>query len=489
MDVEIVRSPLSEIVADALVVGQWEGEPFDGPIVEVDRLLGGVLSDAAGFADAADLTGKTGEFNVFFTRDVIAAKRLAVVGLGKRDEATTATLREAMGTAVRKLRDRKIRVIASALHRALNPASKSVAAVVEGAVIGEWDGGTYKSPDSRPSPIDRLILLAPDSDTEIEAAALRGRILGESINLTRDLVNEPPNELSPERLAERAAYMAEETGLGCEVMDEDALRRLEMGGILAVSAGSDHSARLVVLKHFPNPAGPALALVGKGITFDTGGISIKPREGMEQMKGDMAGAAAVIGAMRAIALLKVRVNVVGVLPCAENMPGGNAYRPGDVVRFMNGKTAEIISTDAEGRMVLADALAYAVRNLAAPRVVDVATLTGACVIALGNVATGALGNDAGLMSAVKAAADSASEKVWELPMFPDYRELIKSEIADMKNSGGRAGGAITGAMFLKEFVDDTPWVHLDIAGTSGTESPPPHLAKGQPASWSAPSSI
>jgi leucyl aminopeptidase len=272
--------------------------------------------------------------------------------------------------------------------------------------------------------------------------------------------------------------VAAETGLGYEVLDEDAMARLEMGGILAVSAGSENPAKMIVLHHSPNPGGTQLALVGKGITFDTGGISIKPREGMEHMKGDMAGAAAVIGAMQAIAQLKIPFNVVGVVPCAENMPGGKAYRPGDVVRFMNGKTAEVISTDAEGRMVLADALVYCIRNLGSPRVVDVATLTGACVIALGHVATGAFANNAEWMSSVKAAADCAGEKVWEMPMFAEYRQLLNSEIADMKNSGGRTAGSITGATFLREFVDDTPWVHLDIAGTGGTENPPAHMAKG-----------
>ena len=477
MEITIDRSPLTELTADVLVVGQWEGEAFEGVTVEVDRLLDGALSEAAGFADAADLTGKKGEVHVFFTRGKLAAPRVAVVGLGKREEAGAQTIREASGTALRKLRERKVRSIATTLHLAID-AADSAAAAVEGALVGEWEPGTYKSKNGLPVTIDRLILADGEGGSGVEEGLRRGRILGESVNTARDLVNEPPNELPPAKLAQRAAAVAADTGLGYDVLDEDAMQRFGMGGILAVSLGSENRARLVVMKHQPNPGGPALALVGKGITFDTGGISIKPRENMHEMKGDMAGAAAVVGAMRAIALLKLPVNVVGLIPCAENMPSGKAYRPGDVIRFMNGKTTEIISTDAEGRMVLADALTYAIRNLGSPRVVDVATLTGACVIALGNAATGAFGNDPEWMQAVRSAADAAGERFWELPLFEEYRPLLKSEIADFKNSGGPRGGAITGAMFLKEFVDDTPWVHLDIAGTASIENPPAHLSKG-----------
>ncbi len=291
-------------------------------------------------------------------------------------------------------------------------------------------------------------------------------------------MNEPANELPPAVLAEQARRMAGEVGLGCEILDEDAMYRLGMGSLLAVSVGSENRARLVVLRHQPVAGAPSLALVGKGITFDTGGISIKPREGMEAMKGDMAGAAAVLGAMRALSLLKVPLNVVGLAPCAENMPSGKAFRPGDVVRAMNGKTIEIISTDAEGRLVLADALTYAVRNLQAQRVVDVATLTGACIIALGHAATGAMTNSPDLLNAVRRSAESAGEKVWELPLFDEYRQQIKSDIADLKNSGGRTAGAETAGIFLREFVDDVPWVHLDIAGTSRTDTAQPHTARG-----------
>jgi leucyl aminopeptidase len=278
-------------------------------------------------------------------------------------------------------------------------------------------------------------------------------------------------------MAERARLMAADVGLGCEILDEDAMYRYNMGGILSVSVGSENRARLIVLKHMPRPGEPALALVGKGITFDTGGISIKPTEGMGAMKGDMAGAAAVIGAMRAIALLEIPVNVVGLAPCAENMPSGKAFRPGDVVRFMNGKTSEIITTDAEGRLVLADALTFAIRNLRSARVVDVATLTGACIIALGHIASGAWTNNADWLASVRAASETSGERIWEMPLFDEYRKQINSDIADMKNSGGRPGGAISAAMFIKEFVDDVPWVHLDIAGTSGSDNAT-HLAKG-----------
>lgn len=486
MEITLDSSLLAEITADALVVGMFEGEPPDGDAAEVNVALDNVLSEVSGLAADGELTGKTGEIALFYTQGRIAARRVAVVGLGKRTELTANRLREAAGSVARFLRDKKVKTIATALHRVSSTKKQKkdespsyAAAVVGGTILGVWEPDSYRAEADRKASLDRLILAEPDEKRAlmVNAGIERGRAVGESANFTRTLVNEPGNALPPEKVAERAKQMATEVGLQIETLDEDAMYRLGMGAILAVSVGSENRARLVVLKHLPNPGAPCLALVGKGITFDTGGISIKPTESMGTMKGDMAGAAAVLGAMRAIALLKIPVNVVGLAVCAENMPDGKAYRPGDVIKCMNGKTVEVITTDAEGRLVLADVLTYAVRNLAAERVVDVATLTGACVIALGHTTTGAVSNNPELMASLCRAADIAGEYVWELPHHDEYKKQIKSDIADLKNSGGRPGGSITAGLFLREFVDETPWVHLDIAGTSTTDGSP-GLAKG-----------
>lgn len=486
MEISLETAPVVQIEADAVVVGLFEGEAPDGDAAEVNRALDNALAEIAGLTGDGEMSGKKGEIALFYAMGRIPAKRVAVVGLGKRAELTANGLREASGAAARFLRDKKVKSVATALHR-VSAAKKQTrdeggafaAAVVEGAVLGMWEPDNYRAESDRKGTIDRLILAEPDEKRAeaVNAGLERGRALGESANFARTLVNEPGNALPPVAVAERARTMAHEVGLPVETLDEDDMFRLGMGAILAVSVGSENRARLVVLKHMPNPGAPVLALVGKGITFDTGGISIKPTEGMGAMKGDMAGAAAVLGAMRAIALLKLPVNVVGLASCAENMPDGKAYRPGDVITCMNGKTVEIITTDAEGRLVLADALTYAIRNLGAERVVDVATLTGACVIALGHATTGALTNNPELMTALKNAADAAGEHVWELPHHDEYKKQIKSDIADIKNSGGRPAGSITAGLFLREFVDETPWVHLDIAGTSTTDGTS-SLAKG-----------
>lgn len=481
MDIRFETLSLTEIETDALVIGLFEGEAPDGDTAELNRLLDNAITDVAGFAADAELSGKKGEAITFYTKGKIPARRVIVVGMGKRGELTAKTLRETTGAVVRQLRDRKLSNVACLLHRVTvgkkgTKETKSemtvlAAAVVEAAVMAVWEPDSYRAEADRKGSLKTFTVVEPDEKRSeaVRAGVERGTIMGESANLTRTLVNEPANELPPLVMAEQARIIASEAGLECEILDEDAMYRLGMGALLAVSVGSENRARLIVLKHLPNHGAPALALVGKGITFDTGGISIKPTEGMGAMKTDMAGAAAVLGAMRAIGMLKLPVNVIGLAPCAENMPSGKAYRPGDVIRCMNGKTVEIITTDAEGRLVLADALTFAVRNLSASRVVDVATLTGACVVGLGTVSTGALTNNADWMNAVRQAADTAGERVWELPSFDEYKKQIKSDIADLKNSGGRAGGAITAGLFLREFVDETPWVHLDIAGTANTD--------------------
>jgi leucyl aminopeptidase len=351
---------------------------------------------------------------------------------------------------------------------------------VEGAYVGDFDPDTYRS-DRKDQSVQSFALAAPaKADRKaLEAAFAEGVIVGESQNFTRSLVNEPGNKLTPTILGRRAAEMAAEVGLKAEVYSTEKLHELKMGAFWSVSQGSEEPPALIVLRYEPEglESGPVLGLVGKGITFDTGGISIKPADKMEQMKYDMAGGAAMLGAMRAIALLKPKVRVIGIVCAAENMPDGKAQKPGDVQTAMSGKTIEIINTDAEGRLVLADGLAYA-RQLGATHLIDAATLTGACKVALGMVNAGAFSNDDETYGKFESALEVSGEKFWRLPLGEEYAEMIKSDIGDIKNTGGRWGGAITAAEFLKVFAEDTPWIHLDIAGMAWVEDSRPYIAKG-----------
>jgi leucyl aminopeptidase len=411
----------------------------------------------------------------------MAAKRLLLVGVGKFGKATVHNVRNAAGTAVRFAKPRGIRELAIVLPEAetLAPAGCSRAAV-EGALVGDFDPDTYKS-DRKDQSVQALTVAAPLSADQkaLQAAFAEGVIVGESQNLTRALVNEPGNKLTPTVLGQRAAAMAKEVGIQCEVFSTDKLHELKMGAFWSVSQGSEEPPALIVMRYEPEGVkdGPVLGLVGKGITFDTGGISIKSSDNMEKMKYDMAGGAAMIGAMRAIALLKPRVRVIGIVCAAENMPDGKAQKPGDVQTAMSGKTIEIINTDAEGRLVLADGLAYA-KQLGATHLIDAATLTGACVVALGMVNAGVFSNDEETYSKFAVALETSGEKFWRLPLGDEYVDLIRSEIGDIKNTGGRWGGASTAAEFLHTFAEDTPWIHLDIAGVAWNEDTKPYLPKG-----------
>jgi leucyl aminopeptidase len=351
-------------------------------------------------------------------------------------------------------------------------------AAVEGAFIADYDPDTYKS-DRKDQRVEELTIVAGSSGKEFDRALEVGRIIAESQNFTRELVNEPGNRLTPTMMGERAQKMAQEVGLQCEVHSTDKLKELKMGSFLSVSQGSDEPPALIILRYEPQgaPTSPVLGLVGKGITFDTGGISIKPAESMEKMKYDMAGGAAMLGAMRAIALLKPKVKVICIVCASENMPSGKAQKPGDVQFAMNGKSIEVINTDAEGRLVLADGLHYA-KQLGATHLVDAATLTGAVVVALGHHNVGVFANDDAMYEQFENARQRAGEKMWRLPLDAEYFEQIKSQIADIQNIGGRWGGAITAAKFLEQFVDETPWIHLDIAGTAWVEEAKPWMPKG-----------
>ncbi len=375
---------------------------------------------------------------------------------------------------MRSLKSRGLRSFAFAAPQSVN-AEEAAKAIVEGAFVGNFEPDYYKS-DRKDQKIEALTVVAKG---DLQKAIDEARIVGESQNFVRDLVNEPSNRMTPTVLGERAKKMAQEVGLKCEVYGADKIKDLKMGAFWSVAQGSDEPPALIVLRYEPAgaPEKPVLGLVGKGVTFDTGGISIKPADGMEKMKYDMAGGATMIGVMRAIALLKPKIKVTAIICATENMPSGKAQKPGDVQIAMSGKSIEIINTDAEGRLVLADGLFYA-RQLGCTHLIDAATLTGAVVVALGYVNAGIFANDDKMYERFKGALDKAGEKMWRLPLDEEYKESIKSTIADIVNSGGRWGGSITAAMFLKEFAEETPWIHLDIAGTAWTEEAKPWIAKG-----------
>ena len=451
----------------------------DKPQLKLATSDSAVQSVAAELLASGELTGRPFEANLLHKPAGLKAKRLLLIGGGAARKFTSYDLRRIAGTAVRTLKSRGIRSFAFIAPPSI-PAEEAVRAIVEGALVGNFDPDYYRS-DRKDQKIDALTIVAGGNadHSALEKAAQEAQIVGESQNFTRDLVNEPSNRMTPTILADRAKKMCQEVGLKCEVYGADKIKELKMGAFWSVAQGSDEPPALIVMTYEPAgaPAKPVLGLVGKGITFDTGGISIKPADGMEKMKYDMAGGATMIGAMRAIALLKAKVKVIGIVCATENMPSGKAQKPGDVQIAMSGKSIEIINTDAEGRLVLADGLFYA-RQLGCTHLVDAATLTGAVVVALGYANVGAFANDDAIYERLHKANAEAGEKMWRLPLDDEYKENIKSTIADMVNSGGRWGGAINAAMFLKEFAEDTPWIHLDIAGTAWMEDQKPWIAKG-----------
>jgi leucyl aminopeptidase len=436
-----------------------------------------VQSVAADLLASGELTGKPFETNLLHKPAGLKAKRLLLISGGSAKKFSTYDLRRIAGTGVRTLKSRGIRSFAFVAPTNL-PAEEATRAIVEGANVGNFDPDYYRS-DRKDQKIDELTVVTSGDKAALEKAAGEAQIIGDSQNFTRDLVNEPSNRMTPTILAERAKKMCAEVGLKCEVLGADKIKEMKMGAFWSVAQGSDEPPALIVMKYEPAgaPEKPVLGLVGKGITFDTGGISIKPADGMEKMKYDMAGGATMIGAMRAIALLKPKVKVIGIVCATENMPSGHAQKPGDVQIAMSGKSIEIINTDAEGRLVLADGLHYA-KQLGCTHLIDAATLTGAVVVALGYANAGVFANDDAIYERFHAANAKAGEKMWRMPLDDEYKEQIRSSIADIMNTGGRWGGAITAAMFLKEFAEDTPWIHLDIAGTAWMEDQKPWIAKG-----------
>jgi leucyl aminopeptidase len=481
--IAVASGPLSNVAADLIVIPWFEDEPASA--------VDGVDAAAAGEI-ARVLTGREFQakpFELFFTPiggRGWKAQRVALIGGGGRADADGNLLRKLAAAAGQAARQKRIARVAFAVR---GPGNRSdlVQAVAEGLTLAEFYGGSYKTTDPAPAAAPAWTIAVEDSTENTEqtdtgrlsAAVERGRILGECSNLARELANEPGNTLTPREFAARASQLAAEAGVGVEILDERQIADLGMGLLLGVARGSSEPPRLMVFRHDPPgaPKTPVLGLVGKGITFDTGGISIKPAEGMERMKDDMAGGAAVACAMRAIALLKAPIRVVGVVPTTENMPGGKAIKPGDILKSAEGKTVEVINTVAEGRLILGDGLWYA-RRLGATHLVDVATLTGAVVVALGKITSGLFGTPDAFVDQVRRVANRAGDRAWPLPIFEDYKEQLKSEIADFTNTGGRAAGSITAAMFLKEFTGGLPWVHMDIAGTAWAEEAKPFMPKG-----------
>ena len=430
---------------------------------------------------SGEVTAKLFETTLLHSPSGLKAKRLLLLGGGKANTFSAAELRKLAGAAVRTLKGKSVHNFAIVLPETGIAPADAVRSIVEGAFVGDFDPGYYKSDrkEKEKDKIAELTIVVAGDVKALEGALQAGRVVAESQNFARDLINEPSNRMTPTILAERAKKMAADVGLKCEVLDGDKIRQLKMGAFWGVAQGSDEPPALIVLRYEPQgaPKDVHLGLVGKGVTFDTGGISIKPADGMEKMKYDMAGAATMIAAMRAIALLKPKVKVTAIILATENMPSGKAQKPGDVQIAMSGKSIEIINTDAEGRLILADGLAYA-RQLGCTHLVDAATLTGAVVVALGYVNAGIFASTDDMYERFEKANKLAGEKMWRLPLDDEYKENLKSNIADMVNAGSRYGGAIFAAMFLKEFAEDTPWIHLDIAGTAWMEDSKPWIAKG-----------
>jgi leucyl aminopeptidase len=480
MQITLENKPISTLAEDAVVTYLFEeSDPIRGRVAELDKLTGGLL---ARLAKSGELTGKALELTLVHAPGGLKTPRLLLVGAGKREQFNPATLRKVAGAALRHLKTRGVHKFVFALREGdLN--EEAAQAVTEAAIVADFETDKYKT-DKKNDKFIEALSIAGFGDAEKatgEKGIARGRFIGDAQNFTRDLVNEPSNKLTPRILAEKAEAMAKEAGLKVEILDEKKIADLKMGALLSVAQGSVEPPRVIVVTYTPanpKPGAPVVGLVGKAVTFDTGGISIKPADGMEKMKYDMAGGATMLGVMRALAALKPNVKVICVVPATENMPGGKAQKPGDIQTAMSGKTIEVLNTDAEGRLILADGIHYA-KQLGATHLVDAATLTGAIVVALANINVGVFGSDQAWTDKLLASAKAAGEKMWPMPTDEEYREFIKGSFADIQNIGsGKGGGAITGAMFLKEFSGDTPWIHLDIAGTAWNDEAKPWLAKG-----------
>ena len=485
MLIEITRDKPEAVAADVLTVPLWQGATVGGrgAAAQLDARLEGLIGD---YIKSGDFKGALNGTALLRTRGKIAAPRVLLVGLGEKSQPRELEhLRQASAsaaTATRKLGAASLAVLPPATSA---PAVEAAQAVAEGALLGLYTLKKYKTADDdadNPNDLNQLTLLAGSASAQkdLQRGAGRGQVIAEAVSLARDLGNSPGNDVDPSYLASTAQSLAETTSLSCRLLEQSEMQELNMGCLLGVAQGSAQPPAFIILEHAPRGAnGAPVVLVGKGLTFDSGGISIKPAGGMEDMKMDMSGGAAVLGTLQALARLGYPRRVVGLVPASENLPSGTAVKPGDILRAMSGKTVEVINTDAEGRLILADALSYAVEKYQPACIIDLATLTGAVVVALGHQATGMMGTDDDMMTRLREAGEHCAERVWQLPLFDEYSKQIKSDFADIKNTGGgRDAGSIIGGAFLKEFVGDTPWVHLDIAGMAWTREAKPYVPKG-----------
>ena len=465
MEIKAATGDITGIKTGAVIVTHFEkAKAPEGAAAAIDKKLGGTITN---LIKQGDIKGKLNELTLLLCPSPLPASRVAVLGLGKQQELTLNKIRGAIAEACRYLRGKSVTNIASVIiGDGVNgiKSDTAVQAMTEGAVLGLYTFKRYQTKQENGNDEVKELVIFGKEKAALDKAITRSKIIAEAVNYARDMENEPGNFMTPTRIAETARQIAKKYGLKVEVFDKDKMKELGMGGLLGVSQGSQQPPKFIILTYQGRKSKDIdIALVGKGITFDSGGISIKPSENMADMKDDMSGGASVLSALMAIAQLKPVINVTAFVPATENLPSGTALKPADIIKAMNGKTIEVLNTDAEGRLILADALSYAVKS-GAKAIIDVATLTGACQIALGMITTGAFTNNQALLDKVLAASKEAGEYAWQLPMFDDYKEFIKSDIADIKNTGGRYGGAITAAKFLEEFVDKTPWVHLDLTG-------------------------
>ncbi len=480
MKIRIINSDLTKIKADVLVVNLFEGEKKPGGATgAADKALGGLISKLIA---KGEITGKKASSTIIHSFGKLNVDRVLVMGLGKKEDFDLYVSRVVAASAIRTAKKIKAKVVATIVHGAgiggLDPA-QACSALCEVSLINEYELKSYKSKDENDKITELLVVESDKAKAgKYGAAAKNAEIICSSINKARDLVFAPSNLLTPTDFAGIAKKVASANRLKIKVLGKKEIIKLKMGLLWGVAIGSDEEPKVVVLEHNGSYSKDKFALIGKGITFDSGGISLKPSRKMDEMKTDMAGAAAMLYAMEAISKLKIKKNIMAIIPLTENIPSSKALKPGDVVTGMSKTTVEIISTDAEGRMILADAVTYA-KNNGAKKIMDFATLTGACVVALGDVASGVLGNDEEMIKAAIAAGEKSGERLWHLPLYKEYREYLKSDVADIKNASdlGKAGTS-SGATFIKEFVKDTPWVHIDIAGTADLDRTVGHLPKG-----------
>ena len=479
MKITVQKGSLADVKTQAIILVFCEEEKtLSGPAADIDQKSGGLISD---IIKRGDFEAKPSQVIAAYAMGFKPAEKIALVGLGKRSELNLEKIRRAFAKVIQELRGWRVQKAAVSLDLSLLTGKKEkiVSAAVEGAVLGLYRYIPYKTVGREElQDLQELTLVSGQKDYAlVRDEVQKAKIIADAVCFARDLVSAPANEMTPSILAARAKDVAKRKNVSCIVLEKGKMKALGMNALLGVAAGSNQPPKLIVLEYRGGKKGAPIALVGKGLTFDSGGISIKPAEKMDEMKTDMAGGAAVLAVIRAAADLKLPVNLVGVVPATENLPGGNALKPGDVLRSHSGRTIEVLNTDAEGRLILADALSYVGRYKPAA-IIDIATLTGACIVALGEEVAGMLGTDDPMKKDLREAADVTGELIWELPLWEHYHELIKSDIADYKNSAGRLGGAITGAAFLSKFVGDYPWVHLDIAGPAWTTKDRGYIPRG-----------